>query len=76
MNNLKRKTKKILVSVAGGTILLGGLIMLITPGPGWLLIILGLGLLATEYVWAHHLLSRAKDYYEKTKNKALTKIKK
>lgn len=76
MNNLKKKTKKILVSIAGGSILLGGLIMLITPGPGWLLIILGLGILATEYVWAHHLLSKAKEYYEKTKKKALKKVKK
>jgi uncharacterized protein (TIGR02611 family) len=76
MKDLRRKTKKILTSVAGGLIIIGGLIMLITPGPGWLTIILGLGLLATEYAWAHHLLSKAKDYYEKTKKKALKKVKK
>lgn len=43
------------------------------PGPGWVFIILGLSILATEYVWANHLLKKAKDHYEKVKSKALKK---
>ena len=34
--------------------------MLITPGPGWLVIFLGLGLLAAEFVWARRLMDRIK----------------
>lgn len=41
-----------------------GLVMIPYPGPGWLVVFLGLGILATEYVWAHHLLARIKGYYE------------
>lgn len=32
--------------------------MLVTPGPGWLVILLGLGLLAAEFVWAQRLMTR------------------
>jgi hypothetical protein len=34
--------------------------MIVTPGPGWLTIVLGLGLLAAEFVWAQRLLNGLK----------------
>jgi uncharacterized protein (TIGR02611 family) len=33
-----------------------GLILVPLPGPGWLIVILGLSILAIEFVWARHLL--------------------
>jgi uncharacterized protein (TIGR02611 family) len=45
---------------AGFTLLLIGVIMLVTPGPGWLVIFLGLTLLAAEFVWARRLMDRMK----------------
>lgn len=44
--------RRIVIAVIGGTILLGGVIMLITPGPGLLIILLGLAILAVEFAWA------------------------
>lgn len=44
-----------LVIGLGGLCLLAGLIMLVTPGPGWLFIFMGLGLWGTEFHWAHRL---------------------
>jgi uncharacterized protein (TIGR02611 family) len=44
--------------VAGFTLLLVGVVMLVTPGPGWLVIFFGLGLLAVEFVWARRLKAR------------------
>lgn len=44
---------KVLVTLLGGIIVLAGLVMLVTPGPGWLAIFLGLGVLATEYPVVH-----------------------
>ncbi|HKW57883.1 MAG TPA: PGPGW domain-containing protein [Candidatus Acidoferrum sp.] len=50
-----------LFRVLGGfTLLLIGIVMLVTPGPGWLVILLGLGLLAAEFVWARRLMDRIK----------------
>ena len=46
--------------LAGFTLLLLGAVMLFTPGPGWLVIFLGLTLLAAEFVWARRLMDRMK----------------
>ena len=47
--------------ILGGFTLLGlGAVMLVTPGPGWLVIFLGLTLLAAEFVWARRLMDRMK----------------
>ncbi|HTQ62744.1 MAG TPA: PGPGW domain-containing protein [Candidatus Solibacter sp.] len=46
--------------VGGFTLLLIGIVMLVTPGPGWLVILLGLGLLAAEFVWARRLMDHIK----------------
>ncbi|HEU5268221.1 MAG TPA: TIGR02611 family protein [Jatrophihabitans sp.] len=48
------------VTALGVLIIAGGIILLPLPGPGWLIIFAGLGLLATEYEWAHRLLTFAK----------------
>lgn len=46
--------------LAGFTLLLAGVVMIFTPGPGWLVIFLGLTLLAAEFVWARRLMDRMK----------------
>ncbi|HEX6444566.1 MAG TPA: PGPGW domain-containing protein [Streptosporangiales bacterium] len=64
-------TWRIAVFVVGVAVALGGLIMLVTPGPGWLAIIAGFALLATEFGWARRALRRAKDAGQAAKEKAL-----
>jgi len=54
------QVRRVFRIVAGFTLLAGGVVMLITPGPGWLVIFLGLGLLAAEFVWARRLMERIK----------------
>jgi uncharacterized protein (TIGR02611 family) len=46
--------------LAGFTLLLLGIVMIFTPGPGTPVILLGLGLLAAEFVWARRLMDRLK----------------
>jgi Putative transmembrane protein (PGPGW) len=46
------------VAIVGFTITLLGVVMLVTPGPGWLAILLGLGVLGVEFVWARRRLGR------------------
>ncbi len=60
MKSIIRHTKRVIVTVVGVTIVLAGLAMLVLPGPGWIAIIAGLALLATEYVWAKRLLESAR----------------
>lgn len=49
-----------LVVTLGFIFLLLGIIMLVTPGPGWLFIFLGMGVWGTEFHWAHRLNTWAK----------------
>jgi uncharacterized protein (TIGR02611 family) len=53
--------KRIAVTVVGGILLVAGLVFLVLPGPGFVLILAGLAILATEYVWAQRALNFAKD---------------
>lgn len=52
--------KRIVIATIGGTVLLGGVIMLVTPGPGILVVWLGLAILAAEFAWARLWLRKLK----------------
>jgi uncharacterized protein (TIGR02611 family) len=56
------------VVVVGFALLAVGLVMMVTPGPGLVLIIAGLAVLATEFAWARAMLDRAKDAAGKARN--------
>lgn len=67
---LLRNGKRVAVLVAGAALVLAGLVMLVLPGPGLLLLIAGLAVLATEFAWAEHLLDKAKEQAGKAKDRA------
>ena len=46
--------------LGGFTLLVIGVIMFFTPGPGWVVVFFGLTLLAAEFVWAKRLMDRMK----------------
>jgi uncharacterized protein (TIGR02611 family) len=54
------QAKRFLRILFGFTLLIAGIAMIATPGPGWLTILLALGVLAAEFVWARRLLERLK----------------
>jgi hypothetical protein len=55
-----RLGRQIVIAVIGGTLLLGGIIMLVTPGPGIALVLAGLAVLAIEFAWARIWLRKLK----------------
>lgn len=70
-NKVLNTTWRVAVFVIGVVVIVGGLIMLVTPGPGWLAIIAGFALLATEFGWARRALRKARDAGQAAKEKAL-----
>lgn len=58
---LARSSKRIAVTIVGGVLLVGGLAMLVLPGPGILVVAFGFAVLGTEYAWAAAALERTKD---------------
>ncbi|TMG26605.1 MAG: hypothetical protein E6H93_14970 [Chloroflexi bacterium] len=61
--------RRVLVFVIGMTLLFVGIVMLVLPGPGILVILIALALLATEFAWANSLLQRAKHHASRAANK-------
>jgi uncharacterized protein (TIGR02611 family) len=61
---------RVLYIVVGFTLLLGGVAMLVLPGPAFLVIPVGLALLSLEFAWAERLLERALEQGEVAKQKA------
>jgi uncharacterized protein (TIGR02611 family) len=58
---------RIAFATAGGLILAAGIVMLVTPGPAFVLIPVGLAMLALEFDWAERLLVKALVQAEKAR---------
>lgn len=60
MDPLKH-ARRLAVLVIGSTVLLVGVVLLVLPGPAFVVIPIGLAILSTEFVWAARLLKRVKE---------------
>ncbi len=56
-----KTARRIVVAVVGASVLLVGIIMIVTPGPAVLVIPIGLAILAIEFVWARHWLKKLRE---------------
>jgi cytidylate kinase len=56
-----RHAKRVVIAVIGGTVVLFGVVLIVTPGPAFVVIPIGLAILATEFGWAHHWLKKLKE---------------
>jgi uncharacterized protein (TIGR02611 family) len=52
------------IGILGGAIVVGGLALIPLPGPGWVIVFVGLAVLATEFVWADRLEKFARNQVE------------
>ncbi len=60
-----KHAKRIIVGVIGFTVLSIGIAMIFLPGPAFIVIPVGLTILATEFVWARLLLQKVKRRFSK-----------
>lgn len=59
-NPVTNHTYRMAVGTVGGLVTVVGVIAIPAPGPGWLIVFAGLGILATEFMWAAKLLRFAR----------------
>ena len=59
-----RAVLRVVVAVVGMTILLGGVALLVLPGPAFVVIPIGLAVLAIQFEWARDLLRRAREAWK------------
>ena len=64
-----KQVKRLIIAVIGFTVLLIGIAMIVLPGPAFIVIPIGVGILATEFVWARRLLKKTKSSLHKQKRK-------
>ncbi len=69
---LKAKPRPLrwLLVAAGFTLLLAGVVMLVVPGPAFVVIPIGLALLSLEFCWAGRLLDKSLIQADKARRKA------
>lgn len=58
--SILRNSVRASISAAGFAVLGLGLVLLVTPGPGLVVVIAGLAILATQYAWAERALDTAR----------------
>ncbi|WP_285728721.1 PGPGW domain-containing protein [Nocardiopsis sp. ATB16-24] len=56
---------RLVVGVVGTLVLLAGLVMMVTPGPGVAAALLGLVILSTEFCWARRLVRPAQIWFHR-----------
>ena len=65
MRRTLKQLKRIVIAIAGFTIILFGIILIVTPGPAILVIPAGLAVLGTEFLWAKKLQDKIKNRLSK-----------
>ena len=60
MHMTYRLARRIVIAVVGFTVLLAGIVMLVMPGPGLVVIPMGLAILGVEFAWARVFLKRVR----------------
>ena len=53
-----KTARRIVVTIIGSSVLLLGIVMIVTPGPALVVIPVGLAILAIEFVWARRWLRK------------------
>ena len=56
-----RLARTIVVLIVGGTVVILGVLMIVTPGPALIVVPAGLAILATEFAWARRWLTKLKE---------------
>ena len=60
-----RQARRIAVFIVGSTVVLFGIALIVLPGPAFIVIPVGLAILATEYAWARRWLNIIRESAEK-----------
>ena len=68
------QAKRWLKIVIGFTLLALGVVLVFSPAPGLLVMLLGLGILAAEFVWARRLLNHLKEQSEKLRQTVFPRV--
>jgi tellurite resistance protein TerC len=61
--------RKLIIALIGGTVLLIGIALIVLPGPAFIVIPIGLAILATEFAWARRAVAKARAMVAKARGR-------
>jgi hypothetical protein len=61
--------RKLIIAIIGGTVLLIGIALIVLPGPAFIVIPIGLAILATEFAWAQRAVTKARAIVAKARGR-------
>ena len=56
-----RQARRVVIGLVGGTIVLFGIVLIVLPGPAFIVIPAGLAILSIEFAWARHFLQKVRE---------------
>lgn len=61
--------RKVVIAIIGTTVLVIGIVLIVLPGPAFIVIPIGLAILATEFIWARRLVERGRALVNKIRGR-------
>ena len=61
--------RKVIIAMIGTTVLVIGIVLIVLPGPAFIVIPIGLAILATEFIWARRLIERGRGFINKVRRR-------
>jgi tellurite resistance protein TerC len=61
--------RKVLIAIIGTTVLIIGIVLIILPGPAFIVIPIGLAILASEFIWARRLIEKGRAVINKIRRR-------
>jgi tellurite resistance protein TerC len=61
--------RKVIIALIGGTVLLIGIALIVLPGPAFIVIPIGLAILATEFAWARRAVTKTRAMVAKARGR-------
>ena len=69
IDRLSPGARKTVIGVVGGAILLIGIALIVLPGPAFIVIPIGLAVLASEFAWARRWLDKARQVLKRKRKR-------
>ena len=74
LDQVPEVVRKIVIAVIGTTVVLIGVALIILPGPAFIVIPIGLAILATEFIWARRVVKRGQIFVKRAKRAVKSKV--
>ena len=74
LDQVPEVVRKIVIAVIGTTVVLIGVALIILPGPAFIVIPIGLAILASEFIWARRVVKRGQIFVKRAKQAVKSKV--